>query len=278
MRRLLAILEILRPHNMIAAGACVCSSYVLSGGRDASPAVWPAVFTALVTGLGNLINDFFDADIDRVNKPQRPIPSGKLTRGGVLRFYAAGTALITTLMIFALPPAVFALMVVWEALLFTYAIRVKRVALFGNILIGAVCASAFLVGAMVTGALGIAVIPALFAFVFVLGRELVKGAEDVEGDRLAGARTLAVRCGAARAAQWGAMVLFVCAVAAPVPALVRYFGTTYGILMEVLVVPGILCAAYFVLASPRKTVFGRVSWLLKIEMLVGIVVMGLGRV
>jgi len=74
------------------------------------------------------------------------------------------------------------------------------------------------------------------------------------------------------------MVLFVCAVAAPVPALVRYFGAAYGILMEVLVVPGILCAAYFVLASPRKAVFGRVSWLLKIEMLLGIVVMGLGRV
>jgi geranylgeranylglycerol-phosphate geranylgeranyltransferase len=131
---------------------------------------------------------------------------------------------------------------------------------------------------MVTGALGTVAFPLFFAFVFVLAREFVKSAEDVEGDRTAGAQTLAVRCGAARTAQWGAMILFVGALAAPVPALVRYFGGTYGVLMELLVVPGMISAAYLVLGSPHKAVFGRVSWLLKIEMLAGIVVMGLGRV
>jgi geranylgeranylglycerol-phosphate geranylgeranyltransferase len=278
MRRLLATLEILRPHNMIAAGACVGASYYLCGGRDLGPVVWPALFTAIVTGLGNLVNDFFDADIDRVNKPHRPIPSGRLSRDYVIRVYETGTVLVTLLMIIALPPAILALMAAWEVLLFVYAIKAKRVALVGNVLIAAICASAFLVGAMVTGALGTVAFPLFFAFVFVLAREFVKGAEDVEGDRTAGAQTLAVRCGAARTAQWGAMILFVGALAAPVPALVRYFGGTYGVLMELLVVPGMISAAYLVLGSPHKAVFGRVSWLLKIEMLAGIVVMGLGRV
>jgi len=277
MRRLLATLEISRPHNMIAAGACVYSSYYLSGGRGIGAVAWPVVFTVLVTGFGNLVNDFFDADIDRVNKPHRPIPSGRLARGYVLRIYAVGTVLVTALMTFVLPPAILALMVAWEALLFSYAARVKRVALFGNILIGAVCASAFLVGAMVTHVPGVVVFPAFFAFVFVVGREIVKGAEDVEGDRMAGARTLAVRFGVARTARWGAMVLCLGAMTAPIPALVRYFGGTYGVLMEMSVVPGMLATAYFVLRSPRKTVFSRVSWLLKIEMLAGIIAMGLGR-
>ena len=262
---------------MIAAGACVYSSYYLSGGRDIGPVAWPVVFTVLVTGFGNLVNDFFDADIDRVNKPHRPIPSGRLGRGYVLRIYAVGTVLVTALMTFVLPPAILALMVAWEVLLFSYAARVKRVALFGNILIGAVCASAFLVGAMVAGVTGVVVFPAFFAFVFVVGREIVKGAEDIEGDRMAGARTLAVRFGVARTARWGAMVLCLGAMTAPIPALVRYFGGTYGVLMELSVVPGMLAAAYFVLRSPRKAVFSRVSWLLKIEMLAGIIAMGLGR-
>ena len=196
----------------------------------------------------------------------------------MIRVYAAGTALVTVLMVAALSPAVFALMAAWEALLFAYAIKVKRVALLGNVLIAAVCASAFLVGAMVTGSLGLVAFPAFFAFVFVLGREFVKGAEDVDGDRTAGAKTLAVRCGAERTAGWGAAILFAGTLSAPIPALVRFFGGTYGILVQTLVVPGMLAAAYFVLASPRKVVFGRVSWLLKIEMLLGIVVMGLGRV
>jgi len=277
MRQLLATLEISRPHNMVAAGACVYSSYYLSGGRDIGPVAWPVVFTALVTGLGNLINDFFDADIDRVNKPHRPIPSGRLARAHVLRVYAVGTVLLTALMIFVLPPTILSLMVAWESLLFCYAARVKRVALFGNILIGAVCASAFLVGAMVTDVTGVVVFPVFFAFAFVVGREIVKGAEDIEGDRLAGARTLAVRYGVTRTARWGAMVLFLGAVAAPVPALARYYGGAYGVLMELFVVPGMLAAAYLVLRSPQKAVFSRVSWLLKVEMLAGIIVMGLGR-
>jgi geranylgeranylglycerol-phosphate geranylgeranyltransferase len=259
---------------MVATGACVYTAFHLSGGRGIGPAVWPVVFTALVAGLGNLVNDVFDTGIDRVNKPRRPIPSGRLSTKHVLRVYAWGTVLVTIVMFFLLPGRVFALMAVWEALLFLYAARFKRTPLVGNVVIAAVCASAFMVGALITGAYAVLVFPACFAFALVMGRELVKGAEDVEGDGLAGARTLAVRFGPARAAQWGAMTLLACVLAVPVPTLVGYFGRAYGVLAELLVVPGVLAAACLVLRSPGKKAFNRASWILKIEMIAGIVVMG----
>lgn len=275
-KRLLSTVEIARPHNMVAAGACVYSAYFLSGGRGIGPAFWPAVFTALVAGLGNLVNDVFDTGIDRVNKPRRPIPSGRLSAPHVLRVYLWGTALVTAAMGALLPGRVFALALAWEALLFFYAARIKRTPLLGNVVIAAVCASAFLVGALVTGRYGVLVFPAAFAFILVMGRELVKGAEDVEGDRLAGARTLAVRYGAARSAKWGAMLLLVCAASAPVPAVAGYFGRTYGLLAALFVTPGILAAAALVLKSPERRAFNRASWILKIEMFLGIIVMGFG--
>jgi geranylgeranylglycerol-phosphate geranylgeranyltransferase len=275
-KRLLSTIEIARPHNMVAAGACVVSAYHLSGGRGVGPVLWPVVFTALVAGLGNLVNDVFDTGIDRVNKPRRPIPSGRLSARHVFRVYLWGTLLVTAAMGALLPDRIFALALAWEALLFFYAARIKRSPLLGNVVIAAVCASAFMVGALVTGRYGVLVFPAAFAFVLVMGRELVKGAEDVEGDRLAGARTLAVRYGATRAAKWGAMLLFVCAAAAPVPAVAGYFGRTYGLLSVFLVTPGILAAAVLVLKSPGKTAFNRASWILKIEMFLGIIVMGFG--
>src|SRR3989344_737409 len=34
----------------------------------------------LVSGAGMIINDIFDIEIDRVNKPERPLPSGRITK------------------------------------------------------------------------------------------------------------------------------------------------------------------------------------------------------
>jgi geranylgeranylglycerol-phosphate geranylgeranyltransferase len=275
--RVLATLEIARPHNMVAAGACVYSGYRLSGGAGIALAVWAAALTALVAGLGNLINDYFDAEIDRVNKPQRPIPSGRLTRRYVRRVYAAGTAIATMLIAVLLPLGLFVFMTVWEGLLFLYAARAKRGFLIGNFLVAAVCASAFAVGASVAGALSSVTFPFCFAFFFVLAREFIKSAEDVEGDRLAGASTLAVRGGARKSAEWGALLILACVLAAPVPAVAGAFGRLYGTLVMLLVVPGMLTAALLVLARPERAIFNRASWILKIEMLIGIVVMGLSR-
>lgn len=262
---------------MVAAGAGVYSGYYLSGGRDFEAVVWSVVFAGLVAGFGNLVNDCYDAEIDRVNKPHRPIPSGRLSRRYVAWVYGSGTVVLSVAMIAVLPPSILAIMIAWEALLLWYAASAKRVALLGNVLISAVCASAFVVGPMITGGHEVVLFPVLFAFVFVMARELVKSAEDVEGDGLAGARTLAVRVGAARTARWGAMLLFLCVAGAPVPALVRHFGPVYGVLVELLFVPGVLAAAYLALRSPRREAFHRASWILKLEMLVGILVVSLGR-
>lgn len=262
---------------MLAAGACVYSAYYLSGGREWAPVAWPVVFAALVAGWGNLINDYFDAEIDVVNKPRRPIPSGRLSRPYALGLYAAGTAAISGAMVLSLPGAILAMMLSWEALLFVYAAWGKRVAILGNVLIAAVCASAFTAGAMITGDYEAVVFPAAFAFVFVMGRELVKGAEDVAGDERAGARTLAVRWGGERSARWGALLLFACVAAAPAPAVHGYFTREYGLLAEAAVVPGVLAAACHVLRDPRREVYHLASRILKLEMLAGIVVMGLGR-
>ncbi len=276
-KRLLATLEISRPHNMIVVGGCVYASYYLTGGRGFGPVALPLIFTAIVTGFGNLVNDFFDRDIDGVNKPRRPIPSGRLSPGFVMRAYTVGTAVTTLLAVLLLPVPLMSLVLSWEAILFVYAAKAKRVALLGNLLIGAVAASALFVGAMVTGVYGVVIFPACFTFVFVISRELVKGAEDVEGDRLSGASTLAVRFGATNAAYWGAILLCICAVAAPLPGLAQYFGRFYTVLFQLVVVPGILASAYLVLRYPRRAIYHRVSWILKIEMVCGIIAIGLGR-
>ncbi|MBI2583273.1 MAG: UbiA family prenyltransferase, partial [Candidatus Aenigmarchaeota archaeon] len=49
--------------------------------------VYAVLAGLLLCAGGNVINDFFDAEIDRVNRPERPIPSGHITPNSALYYY-----------------------------------------------------------------------------------------------------------------------------------------------------------------------------------------------
>jgi len=276
MQRLLAFIEITRPHNMLAASLGVAAGYWIAGGREVG-VIWPAVLvTALVTGAGNVINDWYDHSIDRTNKPRRPLPSGRLGRRGAIRFYALLSAAVTILSFFALPLEVAVVVVLWQIALYLYAARFKRAFVSGNLLVAAVTSSAFVVGAMLAGRPAAAVVPVAIAFVFVFSRELVKGAEDVDGDRDAGVRTVAVVMGVERAVMLAVTLMVGLALLLPLPTLTGVYGRRYFYAMELLVVPGLLGGAWWMLKRPSRRTYNRVSWLLKITMFFGILALTLG--
>lgn len=271
--KLWASIEIARPHNMTAAMACIAAGFYIAGGDPLSLIFLPMLVTGLVAGCGNMINDYFDADIDAINKPRRPIPSGRLARRHVIRLYAASTLLVTAGSLFVLDAAMIPFLLAWEALLFLYGWKLKRLPVAGNLLVASVAASAFIAGAVMAGEPDRALFPFLFAFLFIMGRELVKEAEDLEGDRSAGARTVAVVLGSESTLRAASLFFLACVIAAPVPALLSLYGRSYGFLMELAVVPGLLAATWSVQRSPDKRLLNRVSWVLKGEMFLGILAM-----
>lgn len=273
---LLVSLEISRPHNMVVAAFSVIAGYVIAGGAVAA-GVWPtALFTALVTGAGNVINDYHDVGIDRINKPGRPLPSGRMQVRSAAVLYAAATVAITAGAFVFLPLGVAVLMVVWQASLYVYARWAKRAFPWGNLLVATVTSSAFVVGGLVAGNVSAVWIPVAVAFVFIMSRELVKGAEDVEGDTKAGVSTAAAAYGAERAMVLASVLMLSLAAVIPLPGVAGHFGVYYLWTMELTVVPGLLAASYLVLKSPDKRTCGRVSLLLKIEMFFGVLAMGVG--
>jgi geranylgeranylglycerol-phosphate geranylgeranyltransferase len=195
-----------------------------------------------------------------------------------MRLYLAGSLLTTILIAVLLPVAMAGLLISWEILLYYYARRGKRVVLMGNLMIATIAASAFVGGAIPTGDFHATMFPALLAFLLVMGRELVKGAEDIRGDSTAGASTIAVRYGAERSVFWASAALFLCVVVSPLPGLSQYYGRVYVLVIELLFVPGLLAAAYLALRSQQPGVLHRASRILKIQMFFGIIAMALGRV
>ena len=73
-----AYLEILRFGNAVMAAIAVILMMFV-GHYYELPIILCALIVFFATGAGNTINDVFDVKIDEVNKPHRPIPSGRIS-------------------------------------------------------------------------------------------------------------------------------------------------------------------------------------------------------
>lgn len=270
LKRLLVSLEITRPHNMLVAAFGAVAGYVIAGGRELADVLELCLLTAAVTGAGNVINDTFDVDIDRINKPRRPLPSRRVTRRAAVHLYLGLTVAATVAAVVLAPRVLLALVVVWQVLLLAYAWVLKRVLIAGNVLVAAVSASAFLAGGALAGNWRAAGIPMAIAFLFVLCREVVKGAEDVAGDAVQGVKTIAVFAGVDRAARVAAAMMLVLAGLLPLPALAGIYDVRYFWLMELLVAPTLVIGAIWIVRAANRRTFGAVSWMLKGAMFFGI--------
>ena len=85
--------QLSRPANMVTAAADVLAGYAAASSATPSGLAWLVVSTMALYGGGVTFNDFFDRKLDAVERPERPIPSGRVP--------AAGAALMGTAMLAA---------------------------------------------------------------------------------------------------------------------------------------------------------------------------------
>ena len=69
--------ELLRPPNVLTAIADVLAGYTVAGLGNDRALPWLVMATACLYAGGVTLNDFFDRHIDAVERPERPIPSGR---------------------------------------------------------------------------------------------------------------------------------------------------------------------------------------------------------
>jgi geranylgeranylglycerol-phosphate geranylgeranyltransferase len=274
--RFFSVAQILRPHNMLAASFGVAAGYYAAGGRAPSGVIALALLAGLATGAGNVINDYYDEAIDRVNKPSRPLPSGRVSRATARWTYAVATVLTFTGALVWLERDLALVVLAWQLTLYAYARWFKRMFGAGNLLVAGIAASAFAAGSLAAGRPQAAVIPVGIAFAFVMCRELVKGGEDLDGDAAAGVRTVAVTLGRETAARIAAASMLVLAAWIPAPAVAGVYGPPYLLVMALLVEPSLIVGALAIVRSPRKATFARVSRALKLSMFAGIAAIVLG--
>ncbi len=246
------LLSLARPLNCAMAGVGVAIGGIVAvGARAWGPfalSIGLAALAALAfTAAGNALNDLYDRETDRVNHPQRPLPSGTLS---------VRTARLFTGFMFALSAILAAFVNVYclgfvalnAALMVAYEARLKAVGAPGNLGIAYLVGSLFLFAgaALVSagpGPLSRAGFLAVLAGSTTLGREITKDIEDMAGD--VDRRTLPQRVGARTAGSVAAAALLASVVLSAVPWLLAILPLAY----LILVLPADIMFIYAALVS-----------------------------
>jgi len=206
--------KIIRPINCAMMGlAVVVGGVIASGSLDLSLRLFLGSLTGFsLAGVINVLNDIHDLELDRINRPERPLPSGELKVRAAAAW--ASVLLAIGLASASLVSAVCLAFAGLAALLGgLYNRSLKRTGLPGNVVVAAIVSLPFVYGWLAVGG-GDRPLLWLFsitAFCAILGREVLKGMADVEGDSQKGIRTVAVTKGM-RTAAYAATGLFIVAI------------------------------------------------------------------
>ena len=204
------VMNLIRIRNVsiVFIGVLVGALLVTGEGEPLPVRVFVAALTAaIITGGGNALNDYFDLMIDKMNKPDRPIPSGRIQKSDALMLSVGlllvGLGLSKTINEYCLVLA--ALNVV---ILVVYAAYSKKMLFIANLGVSYLVASVFIFGALATVDAGgrasftqinIALILTACAFFMTLAREIIKDIEDIEGDQKMYSKTLPIVLGVRKA-------------------------------------------------------------------------------
>jgi geranylgeranylglycerol-phosphate geranylgeranyltransferase len=180
-----------------------------------------------LTAASMTINDYYDREIDIINEPQRPIPSGLITPINALIFSLILTiigfigATINSILVNSLFSLIIA-SIAW-VIFIMYTTIGKRSGLPGNFLVSACVSIPFIYGnvaVLKTIELRVLIF-VLMVFLSNTGREIIKGIVDIPGDKVKKINTLAIRFGGRSASIIATIFILSAVLLSPIPLILN---------------------------------------------------------
>lgn len=227
-------LSISRPPNgLLMFLAVIVGAYVASRSLPQLLELSLSFITAYcLNGSSMVINDIIDKEVDKVNDPLRPIPSGRISvnaamiYGGFLGLAGLFASYITGI-------GTLIVAIIFYAIANAYNVWLKPLGIIGNIAVSSAVVAPFLYGSvLMLGTISMKVlILGLLAFLANMGREIIKGMVDIKGDALRGVATIARKYGSRKAAVIAAGFILTAVILSPLPTLLGILGWTYLLLV-----------------------------------------------
>lgn len=268
--------EILRPGNAVMGAISIILIAIIDK-TISIPIILAMLAVFFETAAGNVINDYFDYNIDLINKPERPMPSGRISlksgrNYGYLLFFAGTVCgfLISYITNNWIP---FTIVLIADIVLYLYAYKLKATPVIGNLAVGFMTGFGFVFGGFTINNPSIVLVSiylGFFAFVMTTAREIVKDIEDIEGDKMDGARTLPILIGEKIPAYISAILIVIDCILCPVLYFNHIFGIYYLVVICIAVLLFLYCAISIIKSQDKNTA-SKVSKYLKIGMLIAFV-------
>lgn len=219
MKLLTAFFRLIRWQNLVFIGLtqglfyfCVYQSLFRTD-QFHSTLYWIMAASILIAAAGYIINDYFDLNIDLINKPSKNVINIVISRRWAIAWHLllSSAAIVCTVIAVAFQKWYLILAnIVCILLLWFYSTSFKRQLLIGNIVIAVLTAWTVLIIFYAFVPLSSAIdshdfttvkffraafLYAGFAFIITLIREAVKDMEDMKGDARYGCKTLPIKAG-----------------------------------------------------------------------------------
>ncbi|MDP8012257.1 MAG: UbiA family prenyltransferase [Thermoplasmata archaeon] len=241
--------QIIRPLNAVMSGVSVLI-VTLSLGKSLLNilVVLGFIVTFLTTAGGNVLNDYFDREVDIINHPERPIPSGKISPSKALIYAGVLFSISLFVAIFiGLVPFLIDILAIF--LLYIYESKTKNIGIYGNITISFLLLMLFIFTGSIFNKYELPLILGSMAFFATLGREITKDVEDMAGDF--NRKTLPKKIGKGNALLIASIFYLIGILISSIPYVFHYFGLYYIIAVAVADIIFIY-AAIIQFKSPHK--------------------------
>ena len=225
-------IKLLRPLNVFTSGlAMVIGSGILGTLNNTGTLLLVMAVVMCFAGAANALNDVVDYEIDKINRPMRPLPSG---------FVKKRTALFISILLFSMgtlaclelsEAAKVIGIVIAMPFMVLYSKYLKGMPLIGNMIVAFILGLSFLFCGAAFNNMSPMWIPMILAFGLTLVRELVKDIADMEGDQSAGLKTFPITAGIEKSIQLTIFLSACIGVGAFIPYLYGTYGIWYGILL-----------------------------------------------
>ncbi len=196
------------PVGIVAAAAGSATVYTLNPETSILHFLLTALILVCMTSAACAINDYWDVEKDRIDHPDRPLPSRQLS---LSQAWWSAALLFAVAILAALPLgyAPFLLVVVSTVVLWNYSHLLLCNGIFGNLIVASIISGLIWLGSLIADRPFALLYPIGFLFCYALAKEIIWDIHDAEGDRSQGIVTIPNQWGDAAAftLAWGLLFL-----------------------------------------------------------------------
>ena len=271
MKKILPYIMITRPLNVVMGGLTILISSVISEYNGPINVIILSALVVVFYAMGaNILNDYFDYKIDKINRPDRAISSGLIARNHALTLSIISFIIGTLIAMQLNKNSQLVSIGISLPLIIGYNAKLKNYPLIGNIVVALILSLSFMYAGFIFENTRPLIIPSLLCFGLTLIREIVKDMADYIGDNAVGLKTFPIVFGKNKTIVLCTVLSVLLGIGSFIPFLTGYYNIFYGVLLIMSVEIPLAVVVISLLNKPNIETAKRSATILKLCTVAGL--------